>query len=152
MRMLLSNFLGIWLGFRWFAVVYIAMLVFMNLNLVFLPESPKWLRRKGWNKKADEACEYFHNYPNCETPLISDEIIGTSLEDPENEISETINNQNQIQESKLPKSQISKLQESISIFFTWPIIRPLLLCLSVQVFKSLTGYDYFLVYTVDFAL
>ena len=145
--MLLSTFLGIWLGFRWLAVVYIAMLVFMNLNLVFLPESPKWLRIKGWNKKADEACEYFHNYPNCETPLISDEIISDSLVDPENEISEAVNNQSQIQKSNVPKSQIRKLREFISIYFTWPIIRPLLVCSSVQVFKSLTGYEYFLVYT-----
>ena len=145
--MLLSNFLGIWLGFRWLAVIYIAMLVFMNLNLVFLPESPMWLRKKGWNKKADEACDYFHNYPNCETPLISDEIISDSLDDPENGISETSNNQNQIQEPNVPKSQISKLREYISIYFEWPIIRPLLVCSSVQVFKSLTGYEYFLVYT-----
>ena len=147
MGMLLSNFLGIWLGFRWLAVVYIAMLVFMNLNLVFLPESPKWLMRKRWNKKADEAYDYFHNYPNCETPLISDEIISDSLDDPENEISDTINNLNQNQESNLPRSQIRILREFKSIYFTWPIIRPLLVCSSVQVFKSLTGYDYFLVYT-----
>ena len=145
--MLLSNFLGIWLGFRWLAVIYIAMLVFMNLNLVFLPESPKWLRRKGWNKKADKACEYFHNYPNCETPLISDEIISDSLDDPGNEISDTGNNQSQIQESNVPKSQLRKLKYFISIYFTWPIIRPLLVCSSIQVFKSLTSYDYFLVYT-----
>ena len=147
MGMLLSNFLGIWLGFRWLAVVYIAMLVFMNLNLVFLPESPKWLRRKGWNKKADEACDYFHNYTNCETPLISDEIISDSLDDPGNEISNTGNNQSQIQESNVPKSQLRKLKYFISIYFTWPIIRPLLVCSSVHVFKSLTGYEYFLVYT-----
>ena len=129
--MLLSNFLGIWLGYRWLAVIYIAMLVFMNLNLVFLPESPKCLRRKCWNTKADDSCEYFHNYPNCESPLISVEIISDSLVDPENEISEAVNYQSQIEKSNVPKSRIRKLKEFISIYFTWPIIRPLLVCSSV---------------------
>ena len=41
--MLLSNFLGIWVGYRWLAVIYIVMVVFMNLNCVYLPEKPKWL-------------------------------------------------------------------------------------------------------------
>ena len=148
--MLLSNFLGIWLGYRWLAVIYIAMVVFMNLNLVFLPESPKWLRRKGWSKKADEACDYFSIYPNVDTPLISDEIIRESsdlLYDSESETSNTITDFNQNQDSSFYKSHIRKLKQSISSYFTWPIIRPLLVCSSVQVFKCFSGYEYFLVYT-----
>ena len=53
--MFISYALGIWIGYRWLAVIYLMMVVFMNLNLVFLPESPQWLRNNGWNKKAEQA-------------------------------------------------------------------------------------------------
>ena len=71
--MLLCYFLGIWVGYRWLAVIYMMMVVFMSLNLVFLPESPKWLRNKGWNEKADKANEYFYDSPQESSPLITNE-------------------------------------------------------------------------------
>ncbi|KAI6652345.1 Solute carrier family 2, facilitated glucose transporter member 8-like [Oopsacas minuta] len=60
---ILSYLSGIWLGYRWLAVVYLIIVVVVNLNLVFLPESPAWLRKKSWELKAEEASKYLHDYP-----------------------------------------------------------------------------------------
>ena len=54
---------GVWIEFRWLAVVYVTMVVFMCLNLLLLPESPKWLRSKGWIEKATQAEDYFRKSP-----------------------------------------------------------------------------------------
>ena len=129
--LLLSYFLGIWIGHRWLAVIYMMMVVFMSLNLVFLPESPKWLRNKGWNEKADKANEYFHDSPQESSPLITNE----SGIDTENEI------------PVITVTQSASLLENISSYFIWPVIRPLLVCGSIQVFKSLSGNDYLSVYS-----
>ena len=46
------------------------MVVFMTLNFVYLPESPKWLKIKGLTEKADKASEYFYSSPQESTNLI----------------------------------------------------------------------------------
>ena len=122
---LLSFFLGIWIGYRWLAVIYILMVVFTNLNLVFIPESPKWLRDRGWNKKADQACEYFYN--SSQEGLLRSETASNS----KNEVS----------------TQKIKFSKRITDYLIWPVIRPLLVCSSVQLFKSLSCHEYLVVYS-----
>ena len=51
------------------------MIVFVNINLVFLPENPKWLSNKGWKKKAENAGKYFYNILQENTSLINNETF-----------------------------------------------------------------------------
>ena len=156
--MLLSYTLGIWIGYRWLAVIYLVMVVFMNLNLVFLPESPKWLRNKGHRKKADKANEYFYDSPQEISPIITNEM-GSESRETGNEISVTsansCENTNLIQIASssnntppIPNvSPNASLHEKISSYFIWPVIRPLLVCCSLQFFKTFSGHQYLLAYT-----
>ena len=157
--MLLSYSLGIWLGYRWLAVVYMLMVVFMNLNLVFLPESPKWLRNKGWTEKADLASEYFYDSPQESAPLISNETGNQPGIQSENktyvtsvDLSEntSISRSTSVSQNTilLHHSSINtRLSEKISSYFVWPVIRPLLVCCSIQAFKAYSGHQYLLAYS-----
>ena len=120
---MLSYLLGIWLGYRWLAAVYVIIVVIVNLNFVFLPESPKWLRKKGYTKRANLANSYFHDCSQEVSPLIQDEECDTTsvIESP-------------------------TLTQSIRSYFVWPIMRPLLVCISVQLFKSFSTHEYLQVY------
>ena len=127
-----GSFLGIWLGYRWLAVVYILMIVVMNLNLVFLPESPKWLKYKGWTEKADKANDYFYDSSQENNPLISTESPVL-----------------------VRKPASNTFPQKISSYLKWPIIRPLLVCCSIQIFKTFSGNEYFiafLAHTLDKAV
>ena len=123
--MLLCNFLGIWLGYRWLAVIYIMMVVLMNLNLVFLPESPVWLRNKGWIEKANKADEFFYDSPKESSPLIATSASVELVRELANDT----------------------LSQKISSYLKWPIIRPLLVCCSIQIAKSFSGGEYLLAYS-----
>ena len=109
---LLSYTLGIWIGYRWLACIYLMMVVFIITNQLFIPESPKWLRKRGWIDKANRASEYFQ---------------GTSTECEQNESDSLL-------ENKLG------LKDGISLYFTWPILRPMLICASLQVYRVICGY------------
>ena len=127
--MILSSLLGIWIGYRWLAVVYLTMVVLINMNFVFLPESPKWLRTKGFTRKAELSSEYFHD---------SSQEISPSLQDQDNEIRMTS-----------PTSELnnnSTLSQKISSYFTWPILRPVLVCTSSHCFRSFSTHEYLSVY------
>ena len=121
----LSYILGIWVGYRWLAVIIIAMLVFMNLNLVFLPESPKWLKKKGWTEKAVKANEYFYESNPETTPIIQIEIQTDNVLIPPN----------------------ASFYKKVKSYFVWPVLRPLLVCSSIQFFKALSGQEYLLSYS-----
>ena len=127
--MLIVYALGIWIGYRWLAVIYLMIVVFMNLNFVFLPESPRWLKEKGWEKKAKQACDYFHETPQeiCE----SSELCNDSEQSKEN----------------INTNEHSRISEKISSYFVWPVIRPVLICSSSQFFKSVSGHEYLLAYS-----
>ena len=58
---LLSYLLCIFWGFHWLSLIYVIIIAFFNLNLVFLPESPRWLRSKGFHKKAAQASDYLYD-------------------------------------------------------------------------------------------
>ena len=119
---LLSYTLGIWLGYRWLACIYLMINVFMIVNLVFLPESPKWLRNKGWIYMANQASDCFHGLRD--TEYVCD-------------LSTTESSQ---QESICLIDYRVSLRDRISQYFTWPIIRPMLICTSIQVYKIVCGY------------
>ena len=126
--MMLSSLLGIWIGYRWLVVVYLTMVVLVNINFVFLPESPKWLRTKGYTRKADLVSEYFHDSTQENSPL---------LHDPDEGIQVT---------NSTTESNTSTLSQKISSYLTWPILRPLLVCTSSQFFKSFSTHEYLSVY------
>ena len=126
--MILSSLLGIWIGYRWLVVVYLTMVVLVNINFVFLPESPKWLRTKGYTRKADLVSEYFHDSTQENSPL---------LQDPDEEIQVT---------NSTTESNTSTLSQKISSYLTWPILRPLLVCTSSQCFRSFSTHEYLSVY------
>ena len=50
---LLSNLLGIWVGFRWLVLIYVLIVTIMILNIFQIPESPDWLRRKGLGREGE---------------------------------------------------------------------------------------------------
>ena len=87
------------------------MVVLVNMNFVFLHDSPKWLRTKGFTRKADLASEYFHD----SSPLLH------STQDDEIQIT---NSTSELNDSNLSQKKFS--------YFTWPILRPLLVCTSSQ--------------------
>ena len=121
---MLSYLLGIWLGYRWLAAVYVVIVVIVNLNFVFLPESPKWLRKKGYTEKANLASSYFHDCSQEISPLIGEEVSDTTSE-----------------------IECHTLSQRIRSYFVWPIMRPLLVCISVHFFKSISTHEYLLVYS-----
>ncbi|KAI6660576.1 Sugar transporter ERD6-like 4 [Oopsacas minuta] len=117
---ILSALLGIWIGYRWLAAICLMVLVIINLNLVFLPDSPKWLRTKGYVDKAKIASEYFYDS--------SEELLPLLLPD------QTI------------VFEDTNLSQKIASYFTWPVLRPLLVCISVQSFKAFSTHEYMSVY------
>ena len=115
----LCYILGIWINYRWLACIYLMMIVFMLINLVFIPESPKWLINKGWIEKANRANEYFN-----------------VLRDP-NDVCGDFNTELEQNESNHHRLN---LKDRIALYFTWPILRPLLICASIQVYKVICGF------------
>ena len=82
------------------------MVVFMTLNFVYLPESPKWLKIKGLTEKADKASEYFYSSPQESTNL-------------------TVEGEEPVSESV---SSNASLYDKIRSYFVWPVLRPMLVC------------------------
>ena len=128
-----SYLLGIWLGNRWLVVIYLTMVVFMILNIAFLPESPKWLTEKGWKESAERAREYFYDLPEEET----------TKENGENDESTPLT-ASTVSQGKEPHDTFC---QKISSYLVWPVIRPLLVCGSIEVFKSFSCRDFMFSYS-----
>ena len=103
--------LGIWLNYRWLACVYILMIVVMISNLLLLPESPRWLDKKGWTERANLAREYYQLFEE--------------LDDDDNTTSQ-VNEQT--------------LQSDVSRFLSWSILRPLLVCTTTRIYANISGH------------
>ena len=101
------------------------MIVLVNINFVFLHDSPKWLRTKGFTRKADLASEYFHD----SSPLLH------STQDDEMQTTNSTSELNNL-----------TLSQKISSYFTWPILRPILVCISSHCFRSFSTHEYLSVY------
>ncbi|KAI6653762.1 Sugar transporter ERD6-like 6 [Oopsacas minuta] len=115
----LTYFLGIWVGASWLALGYVGISSFIVLNVVFLPESPKWLQKKGFTEKAERARNYYYN----------------SLQNEEcQKITENLN-----VELWVPAG--ASIKEKISSYFVWPVIRPMLVCSSIHLFKTSSSYE-----------
>ena len=114
---LLSYLLGVWLGYRWLAVVYILMVVFMSISLFLLPEVHKQLRNKSWVESS-----------------------GNLLKETTNLIQDQYDSQVSI------ISNIS-LTQKITSYLVWPVIRPLLVCISLQIFKGMSTHEYLVAYS-----
>ncbi|KAI6659154.1 hypothetical protein LOD99_14830 [Oopsacas minuta] len=116
---LISYSLGLWISYRWLAVLYMLMIAFTTLNFVFLPETPRWLRNKGWDDRANQAREYYFYNPSQDNSI-------------NEEISENVN---------------ASFSQKISSYFVWPVLRPLLVCCTIQIFKASSGHEYLLGYS-----
>ena len=117
----LSYLLGIWFGYRYLTLTYMLITTFMVLNIVILPETPRWLRMKGKLSQAVRAHCYFHT---TEEYMPIDEPV--------------------VEETK----EEFNLRVELSSYFVWPVIRPLLVCCTIQLFKSSSGYVFLSAYYV----
>ena len=117
--LLLLYTLGIWMQYTWLAIILLAMIAFMCLNLLFLPESPNWLKRKRMLTRAEDAMRYYYNPPETETETETDTDTQEVVEDPPQNLS----------------------------FFNWIIIRPMLVSLTIQMAVSCTTHEFLLDYS-----
>lgn len=116
----LSYFLGIWFGYRYLALTYMLIVIFMVLNITILPETPRWLMMKGRPHQAMRAHCYFNS---------TQEYIS-------------------IDEPVVKENKEFNLRAEIASYFVWPVIRPLLVCCTVQIFKVSSGYIFLSAYYV----
>lgn len=115
--------LGVWIGPCWLALIYLVMVVFITLNFVYLPETPRWLDNKGWSESANKSKEYF--YDSSQEKLFVDLNTDTVHSDCCN----------------------TNLSQKIASYFVWPVLRPLFVCCSIQLFKTSSGHEYLLAYS-----
>ena len=129
---LLIYILGIWFGNRWLAIINMITITIVSLSFVlFLPESPRWLRKNGWNERADQACEYFYESSQDNTLLQSEEIRELEIELSQNDTLYTH----------------MSLAQKIKSYFVWPVMRPLFICISVHFLKVFSGHQYLMAYS-----
>ena len=120
----LSYFLGIWLDASWLGLVYMIIISIIILNIVFVPESPKWLQNNGFTEMAEKAREYFYD-------SFEDELYKNLTEERKTEFD-------------IPYG--ASIRDKISSYFVWPVLRPMLVCASIHIFKTSSGYELLLCY------
>ena len=117
----ISYFFGIWFGYRYLALIYMLITTFMVVNITILPETPRWLRMKGRMSQALRAHCYFHSaeeYMPIDEPVVKETKEGFNL------------------------------RTVLASYFVWPVMRPLLVCCTVQIFKVSSGYIFLSAYFV----
>ena len=117
----ISYFFGIWFEYRYLALIYMLITTFMVVNITILPETPRWLRMKGRMSQALRAHCYFHSaeeYMPIDEPVVKETKEGFNL------------------------------RAVLSSYFVWPVMRPLLVCCTVQIFKVSSGYAFLSAYFV----
>ena len=115
----LSYFLGIWLNPSWLALVYMIVISTIILNIVFVPESPKWLQENGFTERATRARRYFYN----------------SLQD------EECQRLTEERKAKFDFPPGTSIKQKIKSYFVWPVLRPMLVCSTIHLFKTSSGYE-----------
>ena len=120
----LSYSLGIWLNASWLALVYMIIISIIILNIIFLPESPKWLQENGLPERAKRARKYFYN----------------SFQDEEcQKLTKERNT-----EFDFPPG--TSIKQRIASYFVWPVLRPMLVCSTMHLFKTSSGYELLISY------
>ena len=116
---LLSYVLGVWFGFRYLTIIYAFIITIMILNICLIPDSPGWLYRNGLEREAERASRYFQLDTQEQLPEVNNalENVGTDTS------------------TKL------FLKDKIKGYFVWSIIRPVLICVSIHVFKTSSGNE-----------
>ncbi|KAI6647941.1 Solute carrier family 2, facilitated glucose transporter member 8-like [Oopsacas minuta] len=108
--------IGLWLGFRWIVVFYLSCLFVLTFLLSYQPDSPHWLHSKGYTQSAIRATAYLHE---CYEDL----------------------------DCKFPEKETHKSMASFMRgFFALPVIRPLIICCSIQIFKESSAQQLLLLY------
>ena len=115
----IAYLLGLWLDYQWLGVFYLTCLLLLVTLMLYQPDSPIWLQSKGYMKSAIRSTAYLHD---CYEEL----------------------------DCKFPEKGSSKpnrsLKEFIKDFCVWPVIRPLLVCCSLQVFKESSAQQLLMLY------
>ena len=135
MGIMLVYVLGIWLESRWLAIINMITIMIVSLSFVFiLPESPKWLRKNGWNERADQACEYLYDslQENSLLPQSTEEATHTEIE---------------LSQDHTLCYQDMSFNQKVNSYFVWPVLRPLLIVISVHFLKIFSGHQYLMAYT-----
>ena len=79
--------------------------------------------RLSCTERANLASSYFHDCSQEISPMIPNEVYDTTI---------------------VIRSPI--LSQSMCSYFVWPVVRPLLVCISVQFFRSFSTHEYASVY------
>ena len=116
MGTLLAYVLGIWFGFRWLGVFYLFSLLLLTLLITYLPDSPQWLYSKGYTQTAIKTTAYLHE----------------GYEDVECRFPEKI--------------QHESLRSLLNGLCVWSVLRPLLVCCTLQVFKESSAQQLLMLY------
>ena len=106
---------GIWVPFRWLAVIAVVFEVIFLCLMLLNPISPVWLVQQGLEIRAKECLEYLH---------------GKQF-DADSEIIE------------MKRNNIVKLsiREKLSQLFKWKVLKPILVISAVNNFHSLSGFS-----------
>ena len=115
----LAYLLGVWLGYLWLGVFYLASLTLLMCLMLYQTDSPIWLLSKGYYESAIRATAYLHD---CYEEL----------------------------DCRFPEKNSVKSNKSMKVFIkefcVWPVIRPLLVCCSLQMFKESSAQQLLMLY------
>lgn len=103
--------------------------VFFGFILLFMPDSPVWLRRQQRYEEAEKS-EAWLKLPS---PLSIP--TGNPIAEIKLSLEENINRRDSIQ--------------SVSVFFTRPVVMPLFIALSLLVLQQISGIDAIIFFTVE---
>ena len=112
---------GIWVPFRWLAVIAIVFEAIFLCLMLLNPISPVWLVQQGLEIRAKECLEYLH---------------GKQF-DADSEIIE------------MKRNNIVKLsiREKLSQLFKWKVLKPILIVTTINNFKPLSGNSFLIAFS-----
>ena len=112
--------LGIWMGFRWLAVIHIASLLILITALTYQPESPRWIHSKGNIVRAIRTTAYLHDI--CED--LADNLVHEKENPPKHDT----------------------VADFMHFYCVKPVIKPLLICCTIQIFKESSAQQLLMLY------
>ena len=108
--------LGIWVPFRWLAVIAIVFEVIFVCLMLLNPISPVWLMQQGLENRTKECLEYLHG--------------------------KEFDTDSEILEMKRNNIVRLSIREKLSQLFKWEVLRPILTITTINNFKPLSGNSF----------
>lgn len=97
--------------------------------IFMMPESPVWLRSKNRMKEAEESAAWLKLPPPPSVPVNKGKM--------------------ELEMTQLPNPKMDEKQSKRSIYFTRPIMMPLVIGLSLLVLQQISGIDAIIFFTVE---